>query len=101
MEADILAYLRQKEFPTRQYSRVHGGHPPFALGRLETHVPRSVSPRSRWSGRLVEAAHRSIASVEGVIDVVRALECATVLKEWQMTRGGSARVAGHLGIRNR
>lgn len=27
MEADILAYLRQKEFPTRPYSRVRGGHP--------------------------------------------------------------------------
>lgn len=77
MEGDILAYLNQKEFPTRTYPRtvdlarpsVLPFPPPIALRKAHTSYRVCLlSPIALVRSALVDAT-RSIASVEGVIDV--------------------------------
>lgn len=78
MEADILAYLGQKEFPT--YS-------PSSTFSLTLSLSFCFS-----SLRLVRQTDRcsnaQLSSVEGVIDVLPTAECGTVSKEWRVTREG-------------
>lgn len=81
MEADILAYLGQKEFPSRPYSPVPRSSPFRSLS-----LARTLSGSSICSlVGLPPPVQRSITSVKGVIDVLPAFERDTLSKEWQMT----------------
>lgn len=72
MEGDILAYLNQKEFPTCTYPRSSWTLSSFRPTRfLEAHVFLSVYLCSSLVRPLADAT-RSIADVEGVIDVLPA-----------------------------
>lgn len=75
MEADILAYLNEKEFPTRTYlcsSWIHPS-PPFSRLLEARHVFPSICLSLLVVGQTSSPdATRSIASVEGVIDVLPA-----------------------------
>lgn len=74
MEADILAYLGQKEFPTRPYS-------PSSTS-LSLFLPLLGLVRQ------TDRCNAQLSSVEGVIDVLPTAECGTVSKEWRVTREG-------------